>query len=118
MSRNRSFRELLKFNDLTSRNTPLNEFRKVEKILINRYFFNSLGRNSDESNSSSFCVHGSGQENGNSKMIKNQIGSVCPNHQIDWLGHQYFEQLSRRVELYVVLRPLRLSLKYSRDKQL
>ena len=58
------------------------------------------------------------KRNGNSKMIKNQIGSVCPNHQIDWLGHQYFEQLSRRVELFVVLRPLRLSLKYSRDKQL
>ena len=38
MCRNRSFRELLKINDLTTRNTPLNEFRKVEKILINRYF--------------------------------------------------------------------------------
>ena len=38
MCRNRSFRELFKFNDLTTRYTPLNEFRKVEKILINRYF--------------------------------------------------------------------------------
>lgn len=38
MCRNHPFRELLKINDLTTRNTPLNEFRKVEKILINRYF--------------------------------------------------------------------------------
>lgn len=38
MCRNRSFRELFKFNGLTTRNTPLKEFRKVEKILINRYF--------------------------------------------------------------------------------
>ena len=38
MCRNRPFRELLKINDLKTRNTPLNEFRKVEKILINRYF--------------------------------------------------------------------------------
>ena len=38
MCRNRSFREFFKFNGLTKRNTPLKEFRKVEKILINRYF--------------------------------------------------------------------------------
>ena len=117
MCRNRSFRELFKFNGLTTRNTPLKEFRKVEKILINRYFL--LTRlEGTQMNQIHPLLYGSDQRNGNSKMIKNQIGSVCPNHQIDWLGHQYFEQLSRRVELYVVLRPLRLSLKYSRDKQL
>ena len=38
MCRNHPFRELLKIYDLTTRYTPLNEFRKVEKILINRYF--------------------------------------------------------------------------------
>ena len=38
MCQKRSFRELLKINDLTTRNASLNEFRKVEKILINRYF--------------------------------------------------------------------------------
>lgn len=38
MCRNRSFRELFKFNGLTTQNTPLKKFRKVEKILINRYF--------------------------------------------------------------------------------